>query len=94
MATISLGSGSRRGRHVPLPVRRRRRESERVPRHTHVLYGEVGALQQQIRDERVRALTAFRDDVLSGGFRATATSAESALLNSHGSSRRWTGSAT
>ncbi len=40
-----------------------------MPRHARV-YGDVAALQQRIRDERVRALAAFRADVLSGGFPA------------------------
>lgn len=66
MATISLGSGSDAD-VMFLFQSDVVGESERVPRHARV-YGEVRALQQQIRDERVRALSAFRDDVLSGGF--------------------------
>jgi len=39
----------------------------RVPRHARQ-YGDIASLQAQIRDERVRALTAFRSDVTGGCF--------------------------
>lgn len=68
MATISLGSGP----HADVMFLFQNDvvgESPRVPRHARV-YGDVAALQQQIRDERVRALRAFRADVDSGGFPA------------------------
>ena len=66
MATISLGSGP----HADVMFLFQNDivgESPRVPRHARV-YGDVASLQQQIRDERVRALTAFKADVLSGAF--------------------------
>ena len=66
MATISLGSG-RDADVVFLFQSDVCGESQRVPRHARV-YGNVAALQRQIADERVRALSAFRADVLSGGF--------------------------
>ena len=44
-------------------------EGPRLPRHARS-YGDVASLQQQIIDERVRALTAFRADVCGGGFPA------------------------
>ena len=44
-------------------------ESPRTPRHARA-YGDVASLQQQIRDERVSALSAWRTDVESGGFPA------------------------
>jgi 3-methyl-2-oxobutanoate hydroxymethyltransferase len=66
MATISLGSGA----HADVMFLFQSDivgESERVPRHARV-YGDVASLQQQVHDERVRALRAFRADVTSGGF--------------------------
>jgi 3-methyl-2-oxobutanoate hydroxymethyltransferase len=66
MATISLGSGP----HADVMFLFQSDvvgESERVPRHARV-YGDVASLQQQIHAERVRALSAFRADVTSGGF--------------------------
>lgn len=66
MATISLGSG-RDADVVFLFQSDVCGESPRVPRHARV-YGNVAALQRQIADERVRALSAFRADVLSGSF--------------------------
>jgi len=66
MATISLGSG-RDADVVFLFQSDVCGESERVPRHARV-YGDVASLQRQIADERVRALSAFRADVLNGSF--------------------------
>jgi len=66
MATISLGSGP----HADVVFLFQSDivgESERVPRHARA-YGDVAALQRQIAEERVRALSAFRADVLAGGF--------------------------
>ncbi|MFZ9481531.1 MAG: 3-methyl-2-oxobutanoate hydroxymethyltransferase [Ilumatobacteraceae bacterium] len=66
MATISLGSGP----HADVVFLFQSDivgESERVPRHARA-YGDVAALQRQVHDERVRALSAFRSDVLGGGF--------------------------
>lgn len=42
-------------------------ESDRKPRHARA-YGDLAALNAQVRAERVRALTAFRADVASHGF--------------------------
>ena len=66
MATISLGSG-RDADVMFLFQNDIVGESARVPRHARA-YGDVAALQQRIRDERVRALQAFKADVLDGGF--------------------------
>ncbi|MFN6122110.1 MAG: 3-methyl-2-oxobutanoate hydroxymethyltransferase [Actinomycetes bacterium] len=66
MATISLGSG-RAADVVFLFQSDVVGESPRVPRHARV-YGDVASLQQRIVDERVRALSAFRADVLAGTF--------------------------
>ena len=66
MATISLGSG-RDADVMFLFQSDVCGESPRVPRHARA-YGDVAALQRQIAQERVRALAAFRADVLSGGF--------------------------
>jgi len=66
MATISLGSG-RDADVMFLFQSDIVGESPRVPRHARA-YGDVAALQQQIRDERVRALAAFKADVERGGF--------------------------
>ncbi|MEO0491975.1 MAG: 3-methyl-2-oxobutanoate hydroxymethyltransferase [Actinomycetota bacterium] len=44
-------------------------ESPRPPRHARS-YGDVAGLHQQIRDERVSALSAWKADVESGGFPA------------------------
>lgn len=66
MATISLGSGPD-ANVMFLFSSDICGESPRTPRHARA-YGNVAALQQQIADERVRALSAFRADVLSGSF--------------------------
>lgn len=66
MATISLGSG-RDADVMFLFQNDVVGESPRRPRHARA-YGDVASLQRQIAEERVRALRAFRDDVLSGGF--------------------------
>jgi 3-methyl-2-oxobutanoate hydroxymethyltransferase len=68
MATISLGSG-RDADVMFLFQSDICGESERVPRHARA-YGDVASLQRRIAEERVRALKAFRADVLSGGFPA------------------------
>jgi 3-methyl-2-oxobutanoate hydroxymethyltransferase len=66
MATISLGSGS--GADVMFLFQSDIcGESPRVPRHARA-YGDVASLQRRVKDERVRALSAFRADVLNGGF--------------------------
>jgi 3-methyl-2-oxobutanoate hydroxymethyltransferase len=66
MATISLGSG-RDADVMFLFQSDIVGESVRKPRHART-YGDVAALQRRIVEERVRALTAFRADVLSGSF--------------------------
>ena len=66
MATISLGSGADAD-VMFLFSADICGESARTPRHARV-YGNVGALQQQIADERVRALSAFRADVAARVF--------------------------
>ncbi len=66
LATISLGSG-RDADVMFLFQSDICGESPRVPRHART-YGDVASLQRRIMDERVRALSAFRADVLSGGF--------------------------
>lgn len=66
MATISLGSGP----HADVMFLFQSDicgESSRIPRHARA-YGDVASLQRQIADERVKALSAFKADVLSGGF--------------------------
>lgn len=68
MATISLGSG-RDADVMFLFQSDVVGESPRVPRHART-YGDVAALQRRIAEERVRALQAFRADVLSGSFPA------------------------
>jgi 3-methyl-2-oxobutanoate hydroxymethyltransferase len=66
MATISLGSG-RAADVMFLFQSDVCGESARVPRHARA-YGDVASLKRRIVEERVRALTAFRADVLSGSF--------------------------
>ncbi len=66
MATISLGSGPDAD-VMFLFSSDICGESTRTPRHARA-YGDVASLQQQIAAERVKALSAFRADVLSGGF--------------------------
>jgi len=66
MATISLGSG-RDADVMFLFQSDICGESARLPRHARA-YGDVASLKQQIAEERVRALTAFRADVTAGSF--------------------------
>jgi 3-methyl-2-oxobutanoate hydroxymethyltransferase len=66
MATISLGSGGDAD-VMFLFQSDICGESPRRPRHARA-YGDVAALHRQIADERVRALSAFRADVLAGSF--------------------------
>ena len=66
MATISLGSG-READVMFLFQSDICGESPRLPRHARA-YGDVAALQRQIAEERVRALSAFRADVLAGNY--------------------------
>ena len=66
LATISLGSGP----HADVQFLFTSDicgESERLPRHARA-YADLAALHRQIEATRVRALTAFRDDVAQGGF--------------------------
>ena len=73
LATISLGSGP----HADVQFLFTSDicgESERIPRHARA-YADLAALHRQIETTRVRALSAFRDDVANGGFpSATETS--------------------
>ncbi len=66
LATISLGSGHDAD-VMFLFTSDICGEGPRQPRHARV-YGDLAALQQQIVDERVRALTAFRADVATAAF--------------------------
>ncbi len=66
LATISLGSGP----HADVQFLFTSDicgESERIPRHARA-YADLAALHRQIDETRVRALTAFRDDVARGAF--------------------------
>ncbi len=68
MATISLGSGP----HADVMFLFTEDicgESEHRPRHAR-RYADLGALHEQIRDERARALAAFRADVAGSSFPA------------------------
>ena len=42
-------------------------EEDSPPKHAHA-FGQVGRLQRQVHEERVAALTAFHQEVLSGAF--------------------------
>ncbi len=66
LATISLGSGSSAD-VMFLFTSDICGEGPRTPRHARA-YGDLAALRQQIVDERVAALTAFRADVAAGSF--------------------------
>jgi len=66
LATISLGSGPDAD-VMFLFTSDICGEEPRTPRHARV-YGDLAALQQQIIDERVRALSAFRSDVAARAF--------------------------
>lgn len=66
LVTVSLGSG----RHADvmfLFMADICGESESRPRHARA-YGDLASLNRRVREERVRALQAFRADVASGGF--------------------------
>ena len=70
LITVSLGSGP--GADVTyLFMEDICGDSERPPRHARA-YANLRALRQQIRDERVAALKAFRDDAMAGAFPAAA----------------------
>lgn len=66
LATISLGSGPDAD-VLFLFTSDICGEGPGTPRHARV-YGDLAALQRQIIDERVKALTAFRTDVTTGAF--------------------------
>lgn len=73
LATISLGSGP----HADVQFLFTSDicgESERLPRHARA-YADLAALHRQIEATRVRALTAYRDDVARGAFPSDAESA-------------------
>ena len=66
LATISLGSGPSAD-VMFLFSSDICGESTRTPRHARA-YGNLAALYSQVATERVRALSAFRADIASGGF--------------------------
>ena len=66
LATISLGSGPDADVQF-LFTSDICGESERLPRHARA-YADLAALHRQVETTRIRALTAFRDDVANGGF--------------------------
>jgi 3-methyl-2-oxobutanoate hydroxymethyltransferase len=66
LATISLGSGSDAD-VMFLFTTDICGEGPRTPRHARV-YADLAALYDQVADERVRALSAFRLDVATGSF--------------------------
>jgi 3-methyl-2-oxobutanoate hydroxymethyltransferase len=66
MATISLGSGPD-GDIIGLFMSDVCGEHESIPRHARV-YADLLSLQRQIRDERRRAVAAFRADVRSDDY--------------------------
>ena len=73
MTTISLGSGGDAD-VIFLFMNDVCGESPRTPRHARV-YGDLSALYEQVRRERVRALEAFRADAFSGAFPSAAEEA-------------------
>ena len=46
-------------------------EAKRLPRHARA-WGDLATLHQQVRDERTKALSAFRAEVASGGYPSAA----------------------
>ena len=68
LVTISLGSG-RDANVIFLFTSDICGESPRMPRHGRA-YADLKSLQQQIEDERVRALTAYRNDVSTKSYPA------------------------
>ena len=66
MATMSLGSGPD-ANILGLFTTDICGEGEHIPRHARV-YADLNALYARIAAEKARALSAFRDDVLSGSF--------------------------
>jgi len=66
LATISLGSGPD-ANVMFLFTNDICGEDPRRPRHARQ-YADLAALRRQVADERTRALTAFREDIVSGGF--------------------------
>ena len=73
LVTVSLGSGT--GADVMyLFMEDIYGEKESAPRHARA-FGNLAALHRQIREERVRALTAFRAASLEGSFPGEAESA-------------------
>jgi len=68
LVTVSLGSG----RHADvlfLFMADICGEMDNRPRHARA-YGDLAGLYRQVREERVRALSAFRQDIASGAFPA------------------------
>ena len=78
LITVSLGSG--KGADVMyLFMEDICGEREGAPRHARA-YGDLARLYQRIREERLAALKAFRDDAMNGGF---PSDAETATIESH-----------
>ncbi len=66
LVTVSLGSGPEAD-VIFLFTSDICGEAKRLPRHARA-WGDLATLHQQVRDERTRALSAFRAEVASGGF--------------------------
>ena len=66
LVTVSLGAGAEAD-VIFLFTTDIYGESARLPRHARA-WGNLGELQRAIRDERLKALSAFRTEVASGAF--------------------------
>ena len=66
LVTVSLGSGPEAD-VIFLFTSDICGEAKRLPRHARA-WGDLATLHQQVRNERTRALSAFRAEVASGGF--------------------------
>lgn len=66
LVTVSLGSGSG-GDVMYLFMQDICGDGDTAPRHARA-YADLAGLRRRIREERVRALKAFREDALGGGF--------------------------
>jgi 3-methyl-2-oxobutanoate hydroxymethyltransferase len=74
LVTVSLGSGPE-AEVIFLFTSDVCGEEGRLPRHARA-YGDLASLQRRMREERRRALAAFRADVETGGFPARAETSE------------------
>ena len=66
LVTVSLGSGGG-GDVMYLFMQDICGDADAPPRHARA-YADLVGLRRRIRDERIRALKAFREDALGGGF--------------------------